>query len=257
MIAASAAAVLGALALLAWPADPVGRLGGRARRHRAGPGNWWPLLALPAVPLLGAHAALAAAVLARTALSVVRHVRARGAADREQAAVVRAAGTLAAQLRSGAPAPSALDRAGADAGGEVGAAIAVAAARARLGGSAADSLAAAERPALAGLAAAWRVAEARGIPLADIADGVRDDAEGRRAHRSRAAASLAGPRTTMVILAALPLAGLAMGQALGAAPLRFLGGGGIGGMVLLAGTAFTAAGVAWSLRILEGAEETP
>ncbi|WP_448851723.1 type II secretion system F family protein [Corynebacterium sp. 335C] len=257
MTAAAAAAALAALAVLAWPPDPVRRLGRAGRGRAAIDARWWPALALPALPLIGAHGALAAAILARTVLAVVRHVRARAAADREQAAVGRAAGTLAAQLRAGSPAPAALEQAGADAGGEIGDAVRAAAARARLGGSAADALAAAGHPALSGLVAAWRVAESRGIPLADIADGVRDDAAGRRAHRSRAAASLAGPRTTMMILAALPLAGVAMGQALGAAPLAFLGGGGLGGIVLVAGVAFTGAGVAWSLRILESAEVAP
>lgn len=245
-----------ALAVLTWPDAPLRRLG-RAR-HGHVPGRlpaWWPILLVAALPVAGAHVALASAIAARTGLGIHRHIQARAATDRGQAELARAAETLAGALRAGQPAAVALAIAGSDAGGEVGAAIGAAAGRARLGGSVSDALTDAGLPVLAGLTAAWRVAETRGIPLADIAEGVRADAVGRRAHRSRAAASLAGPRTTMLILAVLPLAGIGMGQLLGAAPLAFLGGGGLGGLTLIAGVACTAAGVAWSLRILADAEE--
>lgn len=52
---------------------------------------------------------------------------------------------------------------------------------------------------------------------------------------------------------ALPLAGLAMGTAMGAAPLGLLLGGGLGGVLLVAGTGLVCAGFLWSQRIISGA----
>ena len=44
-----------------------------------------------------------------------------------------------------------------------------------------------------------------------------------------------------------------MGAAMGASPLALLTGGGIGGVLLVAGTALVCAGVLVSRRIIEGA----
>ena len=44
-----------------------------------------------------------------------------------------------------------------------------------------------------------------------------------------------------------------MGTAMGANPLAFLTGGGLGGALLVVGTALVCAGVAVSRRIIEGA----
>ena len=104
------------------------------------------------------------------------------------------------------------------------------------------------------LARAWHVAETHGLRLADVIDHGRGDIAARRAHRSRTAAALAGPRVTMLILMALPMFGVVMGQLLGARPLQFLSGGGVGGVVLVVGVGLTCAGVLWGTRILATAE---
>lgn len=243
-------------AALAWPAPrPLARLGATPARHRnRPPAGWWAPPAAAATLAAGAPVALAAMLIAATAVHLIRGIRRRRRREAELADLAAVAEALAAGLRAGAPAPAALTAAAGGIPGPVGAAVARAAARARLGGSAAAELAAAGIPGLRGLAAAWALAEAHGLPLAGIAEGVRADAAGRAAHRSRVSAALAGPRTTIAILAALPAAGLAMGAGLGADPVGFLTAG-PGAAVLLAGVGLGCAGVVWAGRILDGARE--
>jgi len=47
-------------------------------------------------------------------------------------------------------------------------------------------------------------------------------------------------------LAGLPVLGVALGQLMGADPLRILLGGGLGGILLLIGTALGCAGLLWT-----------
>ena len=72
------------------------------------------------------------------------------------------------------------------------------------------------------LATAWLVCETTGgrlaAPVARLAGGWRDEEQVRREVR----AQLAGPRATAVLLAGLPLVGLAMGTALGADPVALV-----------------------------------
>jgi len=75
---------------------------------------------------------------------------------------------------------------------------------------------------------------------------VRRDLTGRSRFRSRTEAGLAGARATAAILAALPLLGIALGQAVGAAPVQLLLGSTAGGLLLVVGTALVCAGLAWS-----------
>ena len=74
-----------------------------------------------------------------------------------------------------------------------------------------------------------------------------------RAELAATRAALAGPQTTAVVLALLPLAGVLMGTAMGANPVAFLAGGGLGGVLLTVGTALVCAGVVVSQRIIQGA----
>ena len=53
------------------------------------------------------------------------------------------------------------------------------------------------------------------------------------------------------MLAGLPLLGIALGQATGARPIQVLLGGGLGGMLLVIGTALVAAGMVWTERITD------
>lgn len=111
---------------------------------------------------------------------------------------------------------------------------------------------AASRPALVGLArlaACWRVVVAAGAMLAPaidrVADALRDEVDLGQA----LATSLAAPRATVRLLAALPLFGLTLGVAIGARPVAFLVGSPAGlGCLAFAG-AFDVAGVVWARRI--------
>ena len=119
-----------------------------------------------------------------------------------------------------------------------------------------DLLAAAARHAgaegLRALALCWQVSEHSGAGLAPavsrLAESLRDDEQLRR----EVAAQLAGPRATAVLLAMLPLLGLAMGSALGADPLGLLLGTPLGLALLGSGLALEVLGLRWTARIAGG-----
>lgn len=96
---------------------------------------------------------------------------------------------------------------------------------------------------------AWQTAEQYGLPMVDMLAALRSDLRSRRGFADRTRAGLSGPRATAMVLAGLPLLGIALGQATGAGPIQVLLGGGLGGILLMVGTALAAAGVTWSERI--------
>lgn len=102
---------------------------------------------------------------------------------------------------------------------------------------------------LARLVACWRVCERSGVGLAAaverLADALRDDEQVRR----ETAAQLAAPRATAVLLALLPVFGLAIGAAVGARPLAFLLHTRFGLMLLLTAGVLEVLGLAWTARI--------
>ena len=75
-----------------------------------------------------------------------------------------------------------------------------------------------------------------------------------RDQRADLRAQLAGPRSTAVMLAGLPVLGLLLGSALGADPLHVLLHTGAGLGCLLVGGVLEGAGLWWALRIVRGAE---
>jgi tight adherence protein B len=60
---------------------------------------------------------------------------------------------------------------------------------------------------------------------------------------------MAGPKSSATALSLLPVLGIALGEAVGASPIRMLTGTGLGQMLLLAGVTLLCAGVVWSGRI--------
>ena len=175
-------------------------------------------------------------------------------AARRRSAVIELCSALAAELRSGATARDALIAASRDVS-DVDHLAAVAAAP---HGDVAQALrATAERNGGAGLrrlAACWQVSEGSGSGLAPsvsrLAATLRDEEQVRR----EVAAQLAGPRATAVLLALLPLFGLAMGNALGANPLAVLVGTPLGQGCLVLGLLLEVAGLLWTARITRRAE---
>lgn len=103
------------------------------------------------------------------------------------------------------------------------------------------------------LAAAWGLADRHGVPLAQLLGGVQADMRWRLQFTGRVRAELAGPRSTALVLTALPALGLALGQLVGAEPLAVLRGGLIGQVLLVVGVVLGAAGVAWSEAIMRSA----
>lgn len=106
------------------------------------------------------------------------------------------------------------------------------------------------RRALRALAACWYAADRHGIALADAVSGIE---EGLRAEGARLRATeveLAGIRATILLLAALPIFGFALGLALGANPLDTLLHNTIGQLSLLTGVGLDLVGLLWTDRLV-------
>jgi tight adherence protein B len=268
-----------AVGMLCWPAA-VGRsrlTGLRRRESRARVaatcGRWDTrrcgllvvgLMAGVGALLAGAGGGVAAAMVTGTVV-----VRRRAGRDCRTAATAAtglsdALGILVAELRAGAHPGDAITAAAetqldgsAHAGTDVVRALSAVAAAARLGGDVPAVLRSAGpvplHAWLGRLADAWSLADRYGIPLADLLDAVRSDTEHRVRFAAEVQARLAGPRATAAVLAGLPLLGLALGQAVGAAPLHVLGETVVGQVLLVIGTAAACIGVLWSARLVSGA----
>jgi tight adherence protein B len=207
--------------------------------------------------LAGPGGGLAAAMVFGTGTLRWRARRDRQAGAAAATGLSDALEVLVAELRVGAHPGDAVMAATTDGHPVVGRVLAEAAAAARLGGDVPAVLRGAGtgslRPWLGRLAHAWSLADRHGIPLADLLDAVRADSEQRVRFAAEVEARLAGPRATAAVLAGLPLLGLALGQAVGAAPGRVLGATMAGQVLLVVGTALTCAGVLWSARLTAAA----
>ncbi|GAA2138514.1 hypothetical protein GCM10009760_19910 [Kitasatospora kazusensis] len=109
----------------------------------------------------------------------------------------------------------------------------------------------------AAVAACWHITAESGGGLVTGLDQLADALRAERALAEEIAGELAAPRTTVVVLAALPVVGLLLGAALGADPVRVLLHTPVGLACLAAGVLLEAAGLAWTARIIRSAEEPP
>ncbi|MFF2775239.1 type II secretion system F family protein [Streptomyces sp. NPDC058052] len=105
---------------------------------------------------------------------------------------------------------------------------------------------------LAGLAACWQVAVDGGAGLAAGLDRLEAALRERHERREGLRAELAGAWATVAVLAALPVAGIGMGAAMGAEPLRVLLHTPAGVACLLLGCGLEAVGLWWAARIVRG-----
>ncbi len=237
--------------LVLWAVD---RLRGRLRVE------WASLAAGVVLAVLGAS--VLPVVAGAVGVPLLRKVRRAAAARKERDgradAVVALCGALAGELRAGRQPGEALLPAARDSGG-LGDMQAAVLAAARFGGDVPDALtAAALQPGaegLRGLAACWRVAVDQGAGLADGLDRLEAALRAERNQRADLRAQLSGARTTAVMLAGLPVVGLALGAALGAHPLHVLLHTPSGSVCLAAGGVLEGLGLWWALRIMRGAEE--
>lgn len=104
------------------------------------------------------------------------------------------------------------------------------------------------------MAACWRVAVDGGAGLATGLERLEATLREDRRRREELRAQLAGAWSTVVVLALLPVAGLGLGAALGADPLRVLLHTPGGLACLAVGASLEAAGLYWACRIVRGGE---
>ncbi|MGY1751984.1 type II secretion system F family protein [Blastococcus sp. SYSU D01042] len=257
----TAVLLAGAAALLLWPARRASDRLVAADDVRSGIGRGVAGRSGTALIALGAAAAgavvstpLVAALAGATAVAVVRATATRRAAAVTDAALRGLAdglAALAADLRSGRSledAAAAARYACGDAG--TGRELAAAVRSPDRPGSPADGELG---EALARIAAATRLSARTGCSLAAVATAVEDDLRARVRHRSELRTATAGPRASAAVLAGLPLLGLLMGSGVGADPWRVLTTTAVGQVLLVAGVALEAAGLAWSHRLLQRA----
>ncbi|WP_267244142.1 type II secretion system F family protein [Streptomyces sp. PR69] len=239
--------------------DRVRTAAHRLRRQAGARREWWCVPAALVVAMLGESllpliaGAVAVPLLGRR-LRAAEHARER---ERRAQGVVTLCGAVVGELRAGLqPGPalaSAVRSTGALGGGEAGVLAA-----ARFGGDVPGALREAARApgaeGLAGMAACWRVAVDGGAGLAEGLDRLESALRARRDQREELRAQLAGAWSTVLLLALLPLAGLAMGTALGAEPLRVLLHTPAGLVCLTAGGLLESAGLYWAGRIVRRGE---
>jgi len=250
-----------ALALLVWPdrrAARRSRLAGSGRLFR--PAAWSRELPVPpaaaalavavagslSTPLVAGLAGVAAFVGARAWVAGRRG----GRTDERVQALTDGLAALAADLRSGRSLDAATEAAvaacgHADCGRELAGALR------SPGGAAAGARDPAVADALGRISAAVRLSERTGCSLAAVATAVEDDLRARRRHRLELRAAVAAPRASALLLAGLPVLGLAMGSGVGADPWGVLTTTGSGQVLLVAGVALELAGLAWSGRLVQ------
>ncbi|MGX1884483.1 type II secretion system F family protein [Streptomyces sp. NPDC055287] len=240
-----------------------------------GPGVLWERLMTPVWRRLGREwlcvpVAVLVAVLGASVLPLVagaaavplvrRRLRAgvrRRERERRADAVIALCGAVAGELRAGRQPDQALFTAASGTGGLGGAESEVMAA-ARFGGDVPDALRTAAREpgadGLAGVAACWRVAVDGGAGLAAGLDRLEGALRAERDQRENLRAQLTGAWATVALLALLPVAGLVIGTALGAGPLRVLLHTPAGLGCLLVGGLLEGAGLFWARRIVRRGE---
>ena len=246
-------AVLLAVALLTMPPPPRWRLQSGVSRRRPRPALVMVGAAVPAVILLPLSAAVAVALL--IGMAALRRRRRRQDRQRtgEGQALAAAlevwwASCGSGRIRCGPLASRPTRQAVRSA-----ARCAAVAARALLGADVAGGLqtmAAAAAPThWERLAVCWRLAAEHGLAMSTLMRAAQRDIVERQRFTARVEAGLAGARATAAILAGLPVLGVLLGQLIGARPLAFLLGGGIGGALLVLGVLLICLGLAWSERI--------
>jgi tight adherence protein B len=258
----TAALVSGALALLLWP-GPARRLRldlvtdrSAARARVAAAGH------VPVPVLAGVAAAAVAAALSTPLVALLAAVAgvaagrawiaARQERDRESRllAVTEGLGALAADLRSG----RSLDAATAAA---VAACADEASGRALARAIRAPETEAAEEgdlgQALHRISAGVVLSSRTGCSLAAVVAAVEDDLRARLRQRLELRSATAAPRASALLLAGLPVLGLAMGSGVGADPWSVLTTTGTGQVLLVAGVTLELVGVTWSRRLVDRA----
>lgn len=245
-----------AAALWIAPASPSRRIG--SARRTAVPVALVPLALAAVVPavLSTGRASLLLSICIAGATAVHTVVKARASRARSERLVATGAylGYLIAALRAGSTVPEACSRAfeqvSPRAPKDVAAELRRVSLHTRGGGNGALALASSQLPELRDVGAIWSLAARLGVPVADLLASARTRIDHAVRHQNATKSALAGPRATAVVLSALPLAGVLMGEAMGAHPVSLLTGGGLGGALLLTGTVLVCMGFVTAQHII-------
>ena len=249
-----------ALAVLLWPARATGRRIRQVVVDAEVARPWTAAVSTPvaaAVTSAAVAAALSTPLVAGLAASLAfvagrswaGRVRARRSADRLRS-LTEGLGALGAELRSGRSFEAATEAAvAACADDECGAALARALRIPDTAAAPDDELGAALDRVSAGVLLSART----GCSLAAVAAAVEDDLRAGQRLRQELRTATAGPRASAMLLAGLPLVGLAMGSGVGADPWRVLTTSGPGQVLLVVGVALEVLGLLWSERLVRRA----
>ncbi len=109
---------------------------------------------------------------------------------------------------------------------------------------------------LVSVAAAWALADDVGAPLADVLEQLAASVRHEADVAAEIEASLAAPRATARLLAALPVAGVGLGELIGAGPVHVLVGTSVGRLSGLGGLALALGGHLWTRRLVARAAAT-
>jgi tight adherence protein B len=252
-----------ALAIAAWPGSSAVRRSRLTAVIGRREGSGLLLGGAPSPAVAGLLAAAAGAVLGTPLVAALAGAAALGAAraweagrrDRRNAdrllAVAEGLGAFSADLRGGRSLDAALDGGvAACADRESGTALARAVRAGVVDPSIAD---AALAEAIGRVAAGVRLSNRTGCSLAAVVTAVEDDLRARHRRLLELRSATAGPRASALLLAGLPVLGLAMGNGLGADPWQVLTTTPTGQVLLVAGVGLELAGIAWSRRLVDRA----
>lgn len=193
-------------------------------------------------PLAGVLAALAGSALIRCAklLDLERD------GERCRAELAATVAALRDEYAAGATVAAAFAAAAASSG-RFEAAVSKAAVLARQGQNVAAALRAEDE--LSPLAVACDLVSRSGAPLGRLLAGVQAELAADRQTSRAVRTALAGPRSSAVLLAGLPVIGVAMGTGIGAHPVRVLLHTTAGQLALIVGVGLDVAGVVWTLAL--------
>lgn len=195
---------------------------------------------------------VALVVAAAVAVSLARTASARRKAGEEAAAAIpEACRVIAAELMAGSLCVDALTAAASGSPAPLRDALLAAVSAEQLGASIASALA---RPpagceALRAVAACWEVCVSSGAALAEMLERLAVVFAAELEAQAVVEAELAGVRLSALVMAALPLVGLALGAALGADPLRFLIESAGGRLSLVVAALLDGGGLLWVRRL--------
>jgi tight adherence protein B len=192
-------------------------------------------------PLVAVLAGVCAALGVRSLQAARRRTR----DDADLLALAGALGVLGAELSAGRPVATAATTAATSCGGGRAAAV--------LAAALVEDVAPLRDPVLDRVRAAVRLSGTTGCSLAVVLAAVEDDLRAEHRRRLDLRTATAGPRAAAVLLAGLPVLGLAMGSGVGARPWAVLTTTAAGQVALVAGILLEVAGVSWVGRLLRRA----